>query len=105
MWLLLNQTVSVGHVLLGAVLAVLGPLAAAPLQLPRCRIRRPAVVVALAWLVFTDIVRSNVAVARIILGLSPRRRVSGFLHIRLEMPPPHRLALLACHLPPHPGPD
>src|SRR3546814_11744611 len=103
MWLLLNQTVSVGHVLLGAVLAVLGPLAAAPLQLPPGRIRRPAVVVELAWLVFTDIVRSNVAVARLILGFSHRRRVSGLVYIWLDMREHYGRAILALIITSHPG--
>ncbi len=72
MWLLLNQTLSAGHLLLGCILALVGPLAMAALDLPAGRPRRPRAILRLALLVLADIIRSNIAVARIILDPGQR---------------------------------
>ena len=76
---LLNQSLSPGHLLLGAALALGGTAAFASLQPPEARLRRPAAIAQLLWLVFADIVRSNIAVARIVLGWGARNRTAGFL--------------------------
>lgn len=102
-WLLLNQTLAAGHVLLGAVIAVGGGLALALLQPPGPMARRPAAIAALAWLVLVDIVRSNVAVARIVINPGHRRQTSGFLDIPLELRDPAGLAVLACIITATPG--
>jgi Multisubunit Na+/H+ antiporter, MnhE subunit len=49
----------------------------------------------LAWLVFVDIIRSNIAVLRIALRLPAPGRVAGFLAIPLELRDPRGLAVLA----------
>jgi multicomponent K+:H+ antiporter subunit E len=54
-------------------------------------------------LVLADIVRSNIAVARIILGLVGRERTSGFVNISLELRDPYGLAALACIITATPG--
>jgi multicomponent K+:H+ antiporter subunit E len=72
LWLLLNG-LSAGHILLGGAVALIGGWAFAALEPPKMRLRRPLAVLRLTAFVFADIVRSNVAVARIILGLEPRR--------------------------------
>ncbi|MFO1363374.1 MAG: Na+/H+ antiporter subunit E [Burkholderiales bacterium] len=102
-WLLLNQTLAAGHVLLGAVIAVGGGLALALLQPPGPMVRRPAAIAALAWLVLVDIVRSNVAGARIVINPGHRRQTSGFLDIPLELRDPAGLAVLACIITATPG--
>ena len=71
LWLLLNN-LSVGHILFGGAVALIGGWAFAALEPPKMRLRRPFAVLRLNAFVFADIVRSNVAVARIILGLGPR---------------------------------
>ena len=63
------------------------------------RLRRPLAVLRLTTFVFADIVRSNVAVARIILGLRP----SDFVDIPLELRDPYGLATLACTITSTPG--
>lgn len=103
LWLLLNQTLSASHVVLGCILAIGGPLAMSRLQLPSARLRRPAAVIRLAVLVLADITRSNVAVARIILTPSRRRQTSGFMTIPLELRDPYGLAVLACMITSTPG--
>jgi multicomponent K+:H+ antiporter subunit E len=88
---------------LGAAIALIGGWALATLELPKARPRRLSAVIRLAALVFTDIVRSNIAVARIILGLERRRWRSGFVEIPLELRSPYGLAALACIITSTPG--
>jgi multicomponent K+:H+ antiporter subunit E len=57
----------------------------------------------LAALVLIDILRSNIAVARIIVGLEPRRWTSGFVKIPLELRDPYGLTALACIITSTPG--
>ena len=102
LWLLLNG-LSVGHILLGGTVALVGGLALAVLEPPTMRLRRPLTVLRLAAFVFSDIVRSNFAVARIILGLQPRRWTSGFVDIPLQLRDPYALAALACIITSTPG--
>ena len=102
LWLLLNG-LSVGHILLGGAVALIGGWALAALEPPKMRLRRPLAVLRLTAFVFADIVRSNVAVARIILGLEPRRWTSGFVAIPLELRDPYGLATLACIITSTPG--
>jgi len=104
MWLLLNESVANAHVLLGSMLALGGGLMLAVLQPPAGRVRRrAAAVVALLWLVFVDIVRSNLAVGRIVLHSGSRGRVAGFLALPLELRHPGALAVLACIITATPG--
>jgi len=103
MWLLLNQSLAPGHILLGAVLGLLGPLAMATLEPPKARIRRPGVILGLLGLVLVDIARSNLAVARIILTPGRGSRRSGFVTVPLAMRDPYGLAVLACIVTATPG--
>lgn len=95
LWLLLNQTLSPGHILLGAAAAVVGGWSLAALELPKLRLRRAGALFHLAGLVVADITRSNIAVARIILSRVPKPRASGFVDIPLELRNPYGLAMLA----------
>lgn len=103
MWLLLNQSLSPGHLMLGTVLAVAGGLALTPLDLPPLRVRRPRMILELAGIVLVDIVRSNVAVGRIILGPRRAEETSGFMTIPLAMRSPYGLACLAVIMTATPG--
>jgi multicomponent K+:H+ antiporter subunit E len=104
MWLLLNQALTPGHVLLGAAFGLAGGLVLAGLMPPTLRIRRRALAIAhLFWMMFVDIVRSNVAVARIALNPRTRGRTSGFLTMPLEVRHPGALAVLACVITATPG--
>jgi multicomponent K+:H+ antiporter subunit E len=102
-WLLLNQTLAPGQVLLGALLALGACLAYAALQAPRGPLRRPRAAASLAGLVLVDIVRSNLDVARIVLHPGARQRTSGFVDIPLELRSPAGLAVLACIVTSTPG--
>ena len=68
------------------------------------RLRRPQIAMRLLARVLLDIVRSNIAVARIVLGLVRDREVrSGFLDIPLDLRDPHGLAVLAAIVTSTPG--
>ena len=110
LWLLLNQSVWIGHILLGGVLATGACLAYQRLQAPRTSsasrgggLRRAIAAAALAWHVAIDIVRSNIAVARIVLHPRERNRTAGFLEIPLALRDPLGLSLLACIITATPG--
>ena len=108
LWLLLNQSLWIGHVLLGGALGLGACLLYARLEPPR---QRPSsrrwrnVVIASELLahVALDVVRSNIAVARIVLHRGRRDRTAGFLDIPLELRDPAGLALLACIVTATPG--
>jgi multicomponent K+:H+ antiporter subunit E len=103
LWLLLNQTFSIGHILLGGVIAVVGGWTLAALELPKTRLQRIGVMARLAAVVLIDIVRSNIAVAGLILDLKRSRRTAGFVEIPLELRNPYGLAALACIITSTPG--
>ena len=103
LWLLLNQTVSAGHILLGSLIAIIGGWSLTLLDLPIARMRRPTAMIRLLALVLADIVRSNIAVARIVLGDQERERKSGFIDIPLGLRDPYGLAALACIITSTPG--
>ena len=92
-----------GHVLLGGVVALVGGWALTALQPPKARVRRPGAILRLSSLVLADIVRSNIAVARIISVSGRRKRTSGFVNIPLELRDPYGLAVLACIITSTPG--
>jgi multicomponent K+:H+ antiporter subunit E len=104
MWLLLNNSFSLGHVILGAALAVFiarGSLDMRPLQ---PTIKRLHVAISLIFHVVIDIVKSNVAVGRVVLGITGNRPVTpGFMDIPMDMRDPHGLAMLAVIVTSTPG--
>lgn len=102
-WLVLNQTLSPGHILLGSAVALIGGWALAQLQPSKARLRRPVAILRLAALVIVDILRSNIAVACIILRLGRSQRTSGFVEIPLQLRDPYGLAALACIITSTPG--
>lgn len=103
LWLVLNESFAAGHVLLGAVLALGGVAVYSRLQPAAKRVRnRPLAGLQLLALVLADIVRSNIAVARIVLN--PRtKRTAGFLALPLELRHPAGLAAVACIITATPG--
>lgn len=101
MWLLLNQSLSPGQIVLGSAVALLASHGLAALRPEPVRIVSVRPVLRLAGLVLADIVRSNIAVARIILF--DKKRVSGFVRIPLELRNIHGLTVLACIITATPG--
>lgn len=95
LWLLLNHTLDVGHMVLGAVLGLLIPVLTRGLRPLPVRVRHPLTIVQLALRVVVDTVQSNLQVMRFLLVPSLRRSYSGFVHIPLDVRDPNALAVLA----------
>lgn len=104
MWLLLNQSMAPGHWLLGAVLGIVAPLLARPLQ-PHghARIHRPLALFRLLWFSAIEIVRSCFNVSQIILLRRSADVNSQFIRVPLDLRSPHGLALLSCLINSTPG--
>lgn len=104
LWLLLVGSAKPGSLLMGALLALAGGFALALLTPPRGGLRRLRPIPGLLRDIAVEIVRSNNAVARIILRRDRDGvRQSGFVTIRLAMRSPYGLAALACILTATPG--
>ena len=95
MWLLLNQSVSAGHLLLALVFAVAIPLLTAGLRPLPVRIRRPGSILRLMLTVAADATQSNIAVIRLLVTPGPPRHPAGFVHVPLQVRDPNALAVLA----------
>jgi multicomponent K+:H+ antiporter subunit E len=102
MWLLLNQF-TLGHVILGGVIALAASQAMTALQPAKPQVRRWDQIPVLVLVVLLDILKSNIAVAGIILQGRRRQKTSGFLAIPLELRDPTGLAVLACIITSTPG--
>ena len=95
LWLLLNQSLSAGHVLLGALAAWALPWLSSPLRPSAGAMRRPLTLLRLVLTVGSDVVRSGLQVA---FGVLRARRVppsARFVVIPLELRDPVGLAALA----------
>jgi multicomponent K+:H+ antiporter subunit E len=101
-WLLLNENISVGHVLLGSALAVTGSWVLVRLDAPAPVFRRLWLILSLLLGVAVDMARSNFRVARLILK-EKRERTPGFVRIELSVRSPYSVAVLACIITATPG--
>lgn len=83
-WLMLNTTLSLGHFLLGGVLAIVIPLLCAPLRVPQPKLMRPFKVFSYMFVVLKDIVVANIEVALLVVG-SMRKIQPGFVAVPLDL--------------------
>lgn len=102
MWLLLNS-LSAGHLLLGSVIAILAAKAMTTLQPSKPRIRSFLPLLQLLGIVVGDVVRSNLAVAQLVLNRRHRERTSGFVTIPLDLKDRTALTILAVIITSTPG--
>ena len=102
MWLLLTRF-SLGQLLLGIAVALVAMQGLVALHPAKPRLRRWDLLPKLMAIVFYDILRSNIAVAAIILNRDRRERRSGFLTIPLDLRDPTGLAILSIILTSTPG--
>lgn len=102
MWLLLNDF-TLGHLLLGSVVAVFGGWAMASLRPDKPKMRKWYLLPKLFLIVFVDIIRSNAAVALLMLSGKRRKQTSGFITVPLEIEHPTALAIMAVILTSTPG--
>lgn len=104
LWLLLNQSLSPGDVLLGILLGIAVPLLSRrmlPLGYPR--MRAPMTIVRLLVMALVEIVRSCFNVSRIILSGNKRQVNAQFILVPLTIRDPYGLAMLSCLITMTPG--
>ena len=102
LWLILQQSAGLGHILLGAAIAIAASLAAAAIIPEPVRLRKPLLIVRLVVVAGLDIVRSNIAVLSVLLHPKPQPK-AGFIEMRLELTNTFGLAILACLITATPG--
>jgi multicomponent K+:H+ antiporter subunit E len=93
-WLLLNNTVAAGHMVLGAILAIIIPLLTSSFWPEKVCIRNPITLLKFIGIVLWDIMVANVIVAKLILGnkdtLQPK-----WMYIPLDIEHPLAISMLA----------
>ncbi|KQO56724.1 cation:proton antiporter [Methylobacterium sp. Leaf87] len=102
-WLLLNPPLTVATAFLSVVVGWLVPFVMRALRPEAVRVRAPGTILGLAGRVLGDVVRSNIDVAKVILGLRRGTRHTGFVSIPLDLRSPYGLAVLAIILTATPG--
>ena len=103
-WLLLNQSLYPGHILLGLLLALGLPQLALPLQpLGDPHLYRAWALVRLMVGALVEIIRSCFNVSRIILFVKSKDLNSQFIRVPLDLTDPYGLALLSCLINSTPG--
>lgn len=102
LWLMLNQSLALVHVMFGGLLAVAVPLLVAPLRPTPVRVSRPLVAIRLLFYSLVEILRSSFNVCMLIL-FSKKSLNSKFIRIPLDLRDPHGLAILACIINSTPG--
>lgn len=102
-WLLLNQTLAPGQFVVGALLGVGLAKVFQRLGTPKLRLSNPHKLVLLTGRVALDVVRSNYAVAKLIILGRSRAVNSGFITLPLRLTDHYGLAVLACIITSTPG--
>lgn len=93
-WLLLNNTVAAGHVVLGFGLAILIPLLTAGFWPEKVRIRAPLTLLKFLLVVLWDILIANLVVAKLILGRNDDLK-PALIRIALDIQNPLGISFLA----------
>lgn len=93
-WLLLNNSVSVGHLILATILAILIPLLTFRFRDPQPLILKPGLAIRHFLLVLYDIVTANVQVAILILGSTKKLR-PAFVKVPLDLSHEMPITILA----------
>lgn len=102
LWLLLNDSVAPGHILLGAALGLLIPWFTKRFWSEQIRVRRPLLALRMALLVTFDIIIANFQVAFVVLG--PRKAVKpAFLRVPLAVKGDFSITVLAAVVSMTPG--
>ena len=100
--ILMSGSVDPPSILLAVIMALAAPQVMRVLRIEPVRVRNPGAILKLAAWVAVDVVRSNLAVSRILAGNSTDR-TSGFIHIPLDLRDRFGLAVLAIIITSTPG--
>ncbi|MDX3775267.1 Na+/H+ antiporter subunit E [Chromatiaceae bacterium AAb-1] len=102
-WLLLNQSIDLGHILLGSMLAIAAPLLSQPLRPFKATISKPFTVIKLISWSLLEIIHSCFNVSRLILSSRYKGLNSQFIKVPLDLRDPSGLAVLSCIINSTPG--
>ena len=102
LWLVLQQSAGLGHILFGGVIAIAVSMAASAIIPERIVIRRPLKFIWLIVVAGLDIIRSNLAVMSVLFHPRPNP-TAGFIEMDLTLKNPFALAILAVILTATPG--
>lgn len=94
MWLLLNNTLAMGHVVLGLILAILIPWFSQRFWPEGICIHQPLTLLRFMGIVMWDILVANITVARWVLGSNDKLQ-PAWLSIPLDIQSPLGISLLA----------
>ena len=101
-WLLMNNSFSLGQILLGLILALGIPLLTEPLQTQQMAVKSPLKLIKYILILLWDIVVANLAVAKLILG--PTKALQpGFVAYPLSLTGDLPITLLASTISLTPG--
>lgn len=103
MWLFLTGSFAARSIVFAAFIGVLVPFSLSIFAPEKPRMRNIKAMIRLTGIVLYDIVRSNFAVASIILVPRKRERVSGFIKVDLDMRNAYGLSVLAIIITSTPG--
>ena len=88
-WLLLNNTVALGHIILATFLAIAIPLLTASMHDPQPKFHKPLTILRYILMVFGDIIKANFEVLILVLGPAKRLKpafVAVPIDIRYDLP-------------------
>jgi multicomponent K+:H+ antiporter subunit E len=101
-WLLLNNRIAPGHIVLGAIIALLIPIITRVLWPQRAQMHRPDLVLKLVGTLLWDIVKANIEVTSRILGSQANLR-PRFVRLSLELRSDYAITTLATAISLTPG--
>lgn len=93
-WLLLNNTIGAGHIVLGLILAILIPWLTSGFWPEKIRIRAPLTLLKFLAVVLWDILIANMTVAKLILGRNKNLK-PGFFYVDLDVKTSLGISMLA----------
>lgn len=93
-WLLLNNSLSAGHLLLATIFAIIIPWAVNSMTTDRPRIQKPMLAISYVLMVLKDILSANFTVALLVIG--PVKKLHpGFIAVPLDITSELGITLLA----------
>lgn len=102
LWLILQQSAELKHILLGGLIAIAASFAAAAVVPEPVRLRKPYLIGKLVVVAGLDIIASNFVVLSVLLQPKIASK-AGFVEMELELTNTFGLAILACLITATPG--
>lgn len=94
-WLMLVNTISAGHIVLGLILGVIIPFLTAPFWPQRPKIRNIVGIAGYILIVLYDIVKANIHVAWLVLFVPASKLRTRFVSVPLDLTTPEAITVLA----------